>query len=505
VPAVGLLTLGLVVGTLGLPAASAADSTLPGPEVQSTDAAAEALSEVQDVVDGGTESGRELTMALRDLRLNQDGLSRTDRAAARRLLNRPPTKYSWVSEQVQQVGGVLLHWENGTTTPEYRALVGNVVNNVLATYAAAGYRAPKSDGTNGGVAAGLLDIYLVDFYSEGEIGLYGYCDGDGFPPNGGPYDIAAYCAFDNDYSEYGADPTKILEVTAAHELFHAVQFAYDYEEDRWFLEATATWVEDELYDDVNDNWQYLSVSPLRQPWQSLDQYSNTGLRQYGEWIFFRYLTERWPARKGGLPVIIRRLMERVDGAAGGPDNYSMRAIERELKSRGTSMAKVYAAFSDANRRPHVTYEEGAAYPTAAPSATWKLSKKRPDTRVRRTKINHLASSTARLVPGAGVVGKPWRVRIAVDLPDRRGAAVVSSYRTDGVVRTKSLRLDRRGRGSAVVRFDGRTVKYVEVTLVNTSTRYRCWQGNPDADVQFSCRGVPRDQRRTVLVRARAIR
>ena len=56
---------------------------------------------------------------------------------------------------------------------------------------------------------------LVDFVNEGEMGLHGYCDGDGFPPNGGPYDVAAYCAFDNDYNEYGADPTKVLQVTAA--------------------------------------------------------------------------------------------------------------------------------------------------------------------------------------------------------------------------------------------------------------------------------------------------
>lgn len=507
-PAVGLLTLGLVVSTFGLPAASASDTTLPAPEVEvgSTDAATEALSEVREVTDGRrTEPGRDLTLALRELRLHQDELSRTDRAAARRLLNRPPAKYQWGSEQVQQFGGVLVHWDAGTVTPAYVSQVGTVVNNVLATYTNAGYRAPKSDGASGG-GAGLLDIYLVDFSAEGEFGLYGYCDTDRRPRDRGPYDVAAYCAFDNDYAEYpGGSPADTLNVTAAHELFHAVQFAYDYEEDRWFLEATATWVEDELFDDVNDNWQYLAASPLRQPRQSLDQWTDTGLRQYGEWIFFRYLTERWPTRQGALPVIMRRLMERVDGAAGGPDTFSIRAVERELKARGTSLSKVYAAFSDANRRPHVTYEEGASYPAAAPSATWTLSKRHRDTGVRRTEVDHLASATARLVPGARVTGRNWRLRVKLDLPDRRAAAVVSSYRTDGVVKTRSVRLDRRGRGTAVVRFDGRSISYVEVTLVNTSTRYRCWEAGPDARVLYSCRGKPRDQDRPMLIRARAIR
>ena len=47
-------------------------------------------------------------------------------------------------------------------------------------------------------------------------------------------------------------------MTAAHEFFHAVQFAYDAADDQWFMESTATWMEDEIYDDVNDNLQYLS-------------------------------------------------------------------------------------------------------------------------------------------------------------------------------------------------------------------------------------------------------
>ena len=37
-----------------------------------------------------------------------------------------------------------------------------------------------------------------------------------------------------------------LRVTAAHEFFHAVQFAYDYDEDPWLMEATATWMEERV-------------------------------------------------------------------------------------------------------------------------------------------------------------------------------------------------------------------------------------------------------------------
>ena len=64
-------------------------------------------------------------------------------------------------------------------------------------------------------------------------------------------------------------------MTAAHEYFHATQFAYDIAEDGWFLEATATWAEDELYDDVNDNVQYLTDSPITHPGQPIDKFGGT--------------------------------------------------------------------------------------------------------------------------------------------------------------------------------------------------------------------------------------
>ena len=80
---------------------------------------------------------------------------------------------------------------------------------------------------------------------------------------------------DNDYSR-GEFPTNTpeenLQVTAAHEYFHAVQFGYDVAEDGWVMEATATWAEDELYDGVNDNVQYLRSGPMSLPHGSLDQF-----------------------------------------------------------------------------------------------------------------------------------------------------------------------------------------------------------------------------------------
>jgi hypothetical protein len=45
---------------------------------------------------------------------------------------------------------------------------------------------------------------------------------------------------DDDYStsQFPDPPLVSLDVTAAHEFFHAVQFAYDYFEDSWLMEGT---------------------------------------------------------------------------------------------------------------------------------------------------------------------------------------------------------------------------------------------------------------------------
>jgi len=43
-------------------------------------------------------------------------------------------------------------------------------------------------------------------------------------------------------------PLDNIKVTAAHEFNHAIQFGYDYWEETWLMEATATWIEDDTAD-----------------------------------------------------------------------------------------------------------------------------------------------------------------------------------------------------------------------------------------------------------------
>ena len=69
-------------------------------------------------------------------------------------------------------------------------------------YVAAGYRAPRRDGTRGG--NNKTDIYIRDV---GAQGLYGFCTSEKQFRANGPFDAWAYCVLDNDYSRASSRPS----------------------------------------------------------------------------------------------------------------------------------------------------------------------------------------------------------------------------------------------------------------------------------------------------------
>ena len=68
---------------------------------------------------------------------------------------------------------------------------------------------------------------------------------------------------------------------------------YDYYEDRWFMESTATWVEERFADGVNDNRQYLAFGQVGEPDTSLDLFERGGFAHYGNWPFWEHLADRY--------------------------------------------------------------------------------------------------------------------------------------------------------------------------------------------------------------------
>ena len=435
-------------------------------------------------------AGRDATLALRDLVRVRSQLRGTAAREADRLLARPAARRTRCAVRF------CVHWNPATASPTYIDQVVATVTDVHRQYVDAGYRPPRPDGGRGG--NNKTDIYIRDV---GALGLYGYCTTDKRIRAREPSDAWAYCVLDNDYRP-GQFPalTRLdnLRVTAAHEYFHAVQFAYDAFEDAWFMEATATWAEDEVYPDINDNVQYLRHGPLGRPGVPLDRFALGGLHQYGVWVFFRYLAEQFPSPAGMSPLV-RQMWQRADGSAGGPDLYSLRAVRATLAARGESLARQFARFADANRRPDVEYADGGLYPTAPPGGTRRLEAGQTSGWISRD-LDHLSSTTLRFTP-TGSSPRALRVQLDMAAPRRGSLAVVTAYAGALPLTSTLVRPDRLGHETVTVAMNGGGVSRIEVTLVNASTRTRCGRSLISP---YSCFGSPRDDNLTQRVRVVAV-
>jgi hypothetical protein len=486
--AAALLAVVLVALTTS-PAASLGDERPSRPVPAGTTPAARALDRAVEVLDGGGPSGASPTLVLRDLVLARPALSPSQRAEADGLLARPTQGANDPNHDGYTVPArrtctrrLCVHWVRRTAdAPPNRDWVDRTMAVLERTWSVEvgrlGYRRPLKDGSRGGNSK--FDVYLKDV---GDEGYYGYCAPERSSPDN-RWVKSGYCVLDDDFarSQFDAKPLDSLKVTAAHEFFHAVQFAYDYGEDGWLMEATATWMEENVADGVNDNRQYLRYGQVAQPSGSLDVFKGqSGFDQYGNWAFFSYLATRFG------PGIVKKVWA---NASGDWRNHSVKAVRTALPA-SVDFPGVFRAYAAANTVPGQTYPEGTHWPSAAVSATHTLGPRRR-TASGHVRIDHLASRNVVIRPGDQLTGTGWRLRVRVDGPRRRTSptAYLLVQRVDGTLRRLAVPLDEDGVGSRRVDLDPAQVQRAILTLANASTRYDCWE----QDFTYACQGVPRDQ------------
>jgi len=445
--------------------------------------------------------GRDATMVLRDLaRRAEDLPTVTLRRQARAVLARPTdgtgpsddgiSAPDYGTETTYRHCGahVCVHWvESGEHRTDPTDADGNgypdqvdrtlsVMENVyVVEVTGMGYRAPLSDAAaaeNGG--SDQLDVYLADI---GPQWLYGYCTSDD-PDLGSVPSTYAYCVLDNDYSpdQFGTrhTPEQNLKVTAAHEFFHAVQYAYSWNRADWLMEGTAAWMEDEVYDDVNDNRQYLVESPLTYPNVPLTSFD------YGAWIFWRFLSEWSRPGPADDATVVRGVWNRAATVS------SMGALRETLASRGFSVAAAFRAFGTWTRSPRHFFSEGGAYPAASTGKAFVLSAAHPGTGAWAPRLDHMSHAFIRFQPGTSLRGD-WRLQVRVNMADTaRGSVVgVVVIRPDGSVHVHPFRLDRHGNATHRYPFRRATVGHLDLDLGNAGTSSR---DNGEA-ATFSARAV----------------
>ncbi len=441
--------------------------------------------------DGGAAAGsKDATLVLRDLFASLDALSPAQRRIAHGILARPtdgtkdPYNYGYTVPAVKKCGGnFCIHWVNSTAdAPPNQAWVNamlRMMNHVWKKEVKnLGYRAPVQDRGRGG--NDKFDVYLKEL---GSAGLYGFCAPEQRKP-GFRWLASGFCVLDNDFLGFPHTPMKSAEVTAAHEFFHAIQFGYDYGEDRWLLEATATWMEERLYDNVNDNRQYLPDSQVARPTTPLDYFGLASSEQYGNWAFFEYLSKKFGNG------IVKQIWNKAAAFTGAPDLYSTKAITTVLKST-KGFKKVYSEFASANLLPAKFYPEGKTWGLAPTYTPLVLTRSQRRTGKLGTKLLHMTSASWQVASSSSLRNKKWYLKIKIDGPaaQREPSAYVLVQKRKGFEK-RFVKLNGKGNGEVIVPFSRKKVKSVFVSLVNASTRFKC-----NKQTAFSCAGQPIDDGR----------
>ena len=485
-PATAAVVLALSVLLAGTTAPSSyADPGRPDLPANASERAAQAL-EVVEALKQGVDLDIEPSMALRALFLLRGELRGEDREQADRFLARPDGQSpGYDGDQLWRPGAearpecnsrICVHYvTSGTHAATYRqarATLANMTRSWNREVGDLGYRAPRRDGSRGNRAGypatrGKRDVYLVEMsrFYPGAFALAVPENDPAGTSDGNPRTATGYMVLDQDFAEYGCpSPANCRRVTAAHELFHLVQYAYSMmrESDRWFMESTATWMEERVFDGINDNRHYLPYGQLgrpRDPLTKTDGPSRTDVNApYGNWLLHEFYTQR----RGN--AVVKRAWYYASRGRGWRS-----AMAAALNRSGWSWNGMYTAYAANNNLPAVTYPEGRAYRSAAAGPV----KKRATSSVSPTLQPH-SSASFRFFPGHdGLLDGSTGPRITLDVDLEAGTnhrAYVIVVHDDGTVRRYLIRLDSRGHGVRSFPFRGTDVRHVTLTLVNASPK-----------------------------------
>lgn len=244
--------------------------------------------------------------------------------------------------------------ENGNGVPDY---VEQVAIAFEFSYAREvgdlGYRPPPDDGIDGSE----YDVYIQALAD----GFYGLTTLENSVPGTVRNDVTSFIKIDNDFQNgQSTHGLAGAQVTAAHEFFHAIQLGYRtalVPNDFFYYELCSSWMEDVVYDDIND--YYFNVPLYFQRIDSpFNRFELTSLTNYGAAVWNHMLVEKY-----GNPDMIRQTWEFMQ-----TDMPILESIDKSLESLGSTFRREFTAlaswnyFTAGRADPASYYEEGAAFP-----------------------------------------------------------------------------------------------------------------------------------------------
>jgi len=220
----------------------------------------------------------------------------------------------------------IIHWtDTGPDKPNspnpftYVEVVSNSLESAWNSLASYGYAMPNPNDFGG---KARFDVYIASQFDAG------------IPVTGSGLTLPGEIWLNNNYSYTLPNGTYVsyqvaLRTLTLHELFHMLQWnyanfrdistvgklaAYNWytNDSAWLMEATAIWIEDEIYPNDNQYLRWLNFY-LDFPYISLFDSGNS--REYGASIFFKYVIEKLASSPAyGYPQprdLVKRIWERV--------------------------------------------------------------------------------------------------------------------------------------------------------------------------------------------------
>jgi hypothetical protein len=138
----------------------------------------------------------------------------------------------------------------------------------------------------------------------------------------------------------------VMQATAAHEFVHMIQYGLgtldtDSDPDDSFVEGTAAWMEGEVVPQSRDAEQYLWPDITR----SMGDFPADGFTEYGYWLVFRGLTERFgTGNAGGGEDVMQDAWEAMSKG-----KKELPAMATGVASKGTTLGPAFHAAAVAYR------------------------------------------------------------------------------------------------------------------------------------------------------------
>ena len=285
-----------------------------------------------------------------EIKSNFNNFSPKQQAVLAPLLNRPITDTSIISPS----GKFKINFsKNGTDAPIYNvnelAKIADYVFKVEVD--SFKYPVPAVD------SDGKYDIYVQYLGSKD----YGYTNWDDMDANNKA--IGCYFVINSDYRSFPTQGLDFLKVTVAHEFHHAIQVTdYIYRlSDSFYMELTSTSMEEFVYNDVNDYYNYLS-SYFSNPGKAIVQSLGYNLA-----VWNIYLRDRF-----GISIV-KEMWEKMP---------TMRAVEcfsNVLEKHGSSLLKefnefgIWTYFTNTRAIAGQYFKEGDKYPLVKPGMQVQLT------------------------------------------------------------------------------------------------------------------------------------